>query len=86
MRSNGEWVDVLLSDGHVAVLAGHTLERATCGLIKAAKHRVVGSQQLPYSIVHTAYSALKSLQLQLVLLHLHKRLARCGCHFAISNA
>ncbi len=30
-----------LPEGSIAVLAGHTLERATCGLVKAAKHRVV---------------------------------------------
>jgi isopenicillin N synthase-like dioxygenase len=30
-----------LPDGCIAVLAGYTLERATCGLIKTAKHRVV---------------------------------------------
>ena len=27
--------------GHVAILPGYTLERATCGLIKAAVHQVV---------------------------------------------
>ena len=46
--------DVLLVGGHVAVLAGHTLERATCGLIQAAKHRVVCLQQLLYSNVQTS--------------------------------
>jgi hypothetical protein len=59
MTPNGEWADVFLPEGHVAVLAGYTLERATCGLIKAAKHRVVCLQQLLYSIVHTTYSALQ---------------------------
>ena len=59
MRSSGEWVDAFIPEGHVAVLAGHTLERATCGLIKAAKHRVVCLQQLIYSSVHSTYSALQ---------------------------
>ena len=58
MRSNGEWVNVLLPEGHVALLAGHTLERATCGLVKAARHRVVCFQQLLCSILHTTYSTL----------------------------
>ena len=48
-----------IPEGHVAVLADHTLERATCGLIKAAKHQVVCFQQLLYSSVHTTYSALQ---------------------------
>ena len=43
MQSNDDetWREWSLSRGHVAVLAGHTLERATCGLINAAKHKVV---------------------------------------------
>ena len=32
---------MMFAEGSIAVLAGYTLERATCGLIKAAKHRVV---------------------------------------------
>ncbi len=91
MRSSGEWVDVFLPEGHVAVLAGHTLERATCGLIKAAKHRVVCFQQLyAHYLQCPQLSSIslpsKSLQLQLMLLHLHKKVARQSCHFAISNA
>ena len=41
LGADGVWSDLLLPEGHVAVLAGYTLERATCGLVKAAKHRVV---------------------------------------------
>ena len=41
MLSSGSWKDVRLAEGQVAVLAGYTLERATCGLVKAVKHRVV---------------------------------------------
>ncbi|KAL3158725.1 hypothetical protein ABBQ32_011459 [Trebouxia sp. C0010 RCD-2024] len=37
----GTWTHVLLPQGLIAVLTGHTLERATCGLVKAAKHRVL---------------------------------------------
>lgn len=37
---DGTWGELPLSQSRVAVLAGYTLERATCGLIKAAKHRV----------------------------------------------
>ena len=37
----GTWKHLLLPQGYIAVLTGHTLERATCGLVKAAKHRVV---------------------------------------------
>ena len=33
----------LIPQQYVAVLAGYTLERATCGLVKAATHRVVSS-------------------------------------------
>ena len=39
LGADGVWSDLLLPEGHVAVLAGYTLERATC--VKAAKHRVV---------------------------------------------
>ncbi|KAL3135555.1 hypothetical protein ABBQ38_006033 [Trebouxia sp. C0009 RCD-2024] len=38
---DGRWTHLLLPQGHIAVLAGQTLERAVCGLIKAAKHRVL---------------------------------------------
>ncbi|KAK9804918.1 hypothetical protein WJX72_012019 [[Myrmecia] bisecta] len=38
--STGEWQDVTLGKGQIAVFAGYTLERATCGLIPRALHRV----------------------------------------------
>ncbi len=38
---SGVWKDVTLPAGHVAILPGYTLERATCGLVKATTHRVV---------------------------------------------
>lgn len=38
---HGSWIPLIIPGGHIAVLAGHTLERATCGLVKAAVHRVV---------------------------------------------
>ena len=41
MLGDGSWKDVRLAEGRVAVLAGYTLERATCGLVKAVKHHVV---------------------------------------------
>ena len=34
-------MDVHAPKGSLVVLAGYTLERATCGLIKASRHRVV---------------------------------------------
>ena len=37
----GDWRHVTLPAGHVAILPGYTLERATCGLVKATPHRVV---------------------------------------------
>ncbi|KAA6421734.1 MAG: hypothetical protein FRX49_08345 [Trebouxia sp. A1-2] len=41
LQADGQWAHMRLPEGCIAVLAGHTLERATCGLVKAAKHRVV---------------------------------------------
>ena len=38
---DGSWRHLLTPQGQLAVLSGYTLERATCGLIKAAKHKVV---------------------------------------------
>ncbi|KAK9804783.1 hypothetical protein WJX72_005156 [[Myrmecia] bisecta] len=38
--STGEWQDVVLGKDQIAVFAGHTLERATFGLIPTALHRV----------------------------------------------
>lgn len=37
----GDWRHVTLPAGYVAILPGYTLERATCGLVKATTHRVV---------------------------------------------
>ncbi len=42
-NADGAWTDVTAPRGTVTVLAGYTLERATCGLIKASNHRVVRS-------------------------------------------
>ena len=39
--ANGSWQQLQVPEGHMAVLAGYTLERATCGLIPAVTHRVV---------------------------------------------
>ena len=39
-RPDGEWMHVMLPHGYIAVLPGYTLERATCGLVKAPKHKV----------------------------------------------
>ena len=47
---DGTWRELPLSQGQIAILAGHTLERATCGLIKAVKHKVVGLS--PVSSMH----------------------------------
>ena len=40
---------VCIPPGHIAILPGYTLERATCGLIKAALHQVV-SVLLAYAL------------------------------------
>ncbi len=48
LSAGGVWKQLPLSKGQVAVLAGHTLERATCGLVKAATHRVVC--ELPWQV------------------------------------
>ena len=40
-QASGDWEDVPMPAGHVVVLPGYTLERATCGLVKATVHRVV---------------------------------------------
>ena len=44
---DGTWKDLLLSQGQIAILAGYTLERATRGLVKAAKHKVVRPAPFP---------------------------------------
>ncbi len=41
MDSTGEWQQLTIPEGQIAVLAGYTLERATCGLVRAAKHCMV---------------------------------------------
>ena len=33
-KVDGTWTHLLLLEGQIAVLAGYTLERATCGLVK----------------------------------------------------
>ncbi|KAL0046452.1 hypothetical protein WJX82_000928 [Trebouxia sp. C0006] len=43
MDSTGAWTQLTVPEGQIAVLAGYTLERATCGLITAAKHRMVAT-------------------------------------------
>ena len=37
----GLFEDVLVPGGYILVLPGYTLQRATCGIYKAAAHRVV---------------------------------------------
>jgi len=37
----GLFEDVLLPEGYILILPGYTLQRATCGIYKAAAHRVV---------------------------------------------
>ncbi|KAL4419808.1 hypothetical protein ABPG75_006906 [Micractinium tetrahymenae] len=41
--SRGQWQDVQLGPGEIALVLGHTLEHATAGLLRAARHRVVGA-------------------------------------------
>ena len=43
-QASGEWKDVTVPAGHVLVLPGCTLEKATCGLVKATIHRVVSER------------------------------------------
>ena len=45
----GLFENVLLPEGYILVLPGYTLQRATCGIYKAAAHRVV-SQNLQHSL------------------------------------
>jgi len=40
-QASGPWKHVTLPAGHVVILPGYTLERATCGLVKATTHCVV---------------------------------------------
>ena len=40
-KRDGAWQDLLIPAGHIAVLAGYTLERATCGKCPAVKYREV---------------------------------------------
>ena len=47
-QASGEWKDVTVPAGHVLVLPGYTLERATCGLVKATIHRVSDCMQKPH--------------------------------------
>ena len=47
---DGTWRGLPLSQGRGAVLAEYTLERATCGLTKAAKHRVVCPSEVSVGI------------------------------------
>ena len=43
MDSTGEWKQLTVPEGQVAVLAGYILEGATCDLVTAAKRRMVQS-------------------------------------------
>jgi len=60
-QTSGLWEDVTLPAGHVIILPGYTLERATCGLVKATTHRVVSmNASLPdlwTCITHTTLPA-----------------------------
>lgn len=38
MTADGVWHHLQVPQGHVAVLAGYTLERATCSLVTAVTH------------------------------------------------
>ena len=49
MQQDGSWEQLLVPEGHIAVLAGYTLERATCGLVKAVTHRVVCFSSPPHA-------------------------------------
>ena len=51
-NADGAWTDVIAPRGTVTVLAGYTLERATCGLIKASNHRVVRSNISGTAVAH----------------------------------
>ena len=51
---DGTWREMQLSGGWIAILAGHTLERATCGLIKATKHKVVCPSHVSIDIITSA--------------------------------
>ena len=42
----GLFEDVFLPEGYILVLPGYTLQRATCGIYKAAAHRVVNQNLL----------------------------------------
>ncbi len=43
----GHWTSVTVPVGRIAILPGYTLERATCGLVKATIHRVVSMSMNP---------------------------------------
>ena len=45
ITADGSWQQLQVPEGHIAVLAGYTLEQATCGLVKAVTHRVVRCAQ-----------------------------------------
>lgn len=49
---NGAWIDVPPAEGALAVNFGRVLERWSAGRIKATEHRVVGSGEERFSIVH----------------------------------
>lgn len=51
--ADGAWENLLVPEGYVAVLAGHTLEHATCGMVKAVKHRVVSTKRAVATTVLT---------------------------------
>ena len=55
-NADGAWTDVTAPRGTVTVLAGYTLERATCGLIKASNHRVVRSNISGTAVAHACFA------------------------------
>ena len=46
----GLFEDVLLPEGYILILPGYTLQRATCGIYKAAAHRVVSYSLSAFSV------------------------------------
>ena len=83
MGQDGSWEQLLVPEGHIAVLAGYTLERATCGLVKAVTHRVVrfhlrsalcASMLLKHSFRFHICMMLKAVQQQMTL---NKPTERC---------
>ena len=80
LMPDGTWKELPRSQGQVAISAGYTLERATCGLIKAVKHKVVCPSHVSMKITASSNMALCRVLHRTVLSFVDPSVSACSQH------